>query len=644
MLAAALAVCPVAVCDTLPEAVVTAASPAGGVRAGTAVYVLDSLALRTRAVTSTADALRRMPGVLVRDYGGAGGMKTVSVRGMGSQHTVLTYDGLPVAAAETGQGDLALFDLRHLGGVSLYTLDAPALLVPPRTLSLATLDLTPAAPRREAAFAVGSFGHVAPLLSAVLPTGGGTALGLSADFQSTRGDYPFTIVGDPQRTTYHRSNSRRTATTMHATWESAAPAHTPQGHLAATAFFTHQHQHLPGPVVFYVEGNAERLLTTRAFASAQWRHTRGAWQWMAAAKYDYAASRYTDRDGQYPGGMRREAYTQHEAYAVWGAAWRQRAWALAYAADYTATWLHSDQRAYDGTVRHGLLQSLSAVYDAGRLRLTARGVLHYASTTHEQRQQQWRFTPSVTANCRISSQAAARSGHLFALRLAAKSYFRLPSFAEAYRTHLGSATLRPEAVQQIVAGATLLTHGAWLSRLSVSVDIYAGRVTDRIVSVPYDLRVWRTINMGQTRQSGLDFALEGVVQPAARHRLTLAMTYAYISLTDRSDAASRSYGQTLAYTPRHSGSVALSWQSPWLCCAAALTAVGSRWSTHEHVEGTLMPRYAEASLALSRDVRLSRLSLALRLDVTNLLAARYEVVRRYPMPGRAVIGTVSLKW
>lgn len=90
MLAAALAVCPVAARDTLPEAVVTAASPAGGVRAGTAVYVLDSLALRTRAVTSTADALRRMPGVLVRDYGGAGGMKTVSVRGMGSQHTVLT--------------------------------------------------------------------------------------------------------------------------------------------------------------------------------------------------------------------------------------------------------------------------------------------------------------------------------------------------------------------------------------------------------------------------------------------------------------------------------------------------------------------------------------------------------------------------
>ena len=81
-------------------------------------HTLDSTALLRRGVTDTGDAMRRLPGVNLRDYGGAGGLKTVSVRGLGAAHTVVSYDGLPVGAARQGETDLGRFDADHLASIA----------------------------------------------------------------------------------------------------------------------------------------------------------------------------------------------------------------------------------------------------------------------------------------------------------------------------------------------------------------------------------------------------------------------------------------------------------------------------------------------------------------------------------------------
>ena len=43
---------------------------------------------------SVADALRFFSGMQVKDYGGVGGIKTVNIRSMGSQHLGIYYDGV----------------------------------------------------------------------------------------------------------------------------------------------------------------------------------------------------------------------------------------------------------------------------------------------------------------------------------------------------------------------------------------------------------------------------------------------------------------------------------------------------------------------------------------------------------------------
>ena len=60
-------------------------------------------------VSDVADAVRHFSGVSVKDYGGIGGLKTVSVRSLGAQHTAVSYDGVTVSDCQSGQVDISSF-------------------------------------------------------------------------------------------------------------------------------------------------------------------------------------------------------------------------------------------------------------------------------------------------------------------------------------------------------------------------------------------------------------------------------------------------------------------------------------------------------------------------------------------------------
>ena len=74
------------------------------------VRVIGSADYLRLGVTDVADALNRLAGVTLRDYGGAGGMKTVSVRGYGAQHTGVSYDGVMLSKIQSGEIDVSLYD------------------------------------------------------------------------------------------------------------------------------------------------------------------------------------------------------------------------------------------------------------------------------------------------------------------------------------------------------------------------------------------------------------------------------------------------------------------------------------------------------------------------------------------------------
>ena len=47
--------------------------------------------------------LSALPGINIRNYGGLGGLKTLSYRGIGGQHTTTLIDGFSLLSTQTGQ-------------------------------------------------------------------------------------------------------------------------------------------------------------------------------------------------------------------------------------------------------------------------------------------------------------------------------------------------------------------------------------------------------------------------------------------------------------------------------------------------------------------------------------------------------------
>ncbi len=80
---------------------------------------LQGKELKRLSVLSVADALRYFSGVQIKDYGGIGGLKTINVRSMGTNHTAVTYDGIAIGNAQNGQVDLGRFSLDNIEAVSL---------------------------------------------------------------------------------------------------------------------------------------------------------------------------------------------------------------------------------------------------------------------------------------------------------------------------------------------------------------------------------------------------------------------------------------------------------------------------------------------------------------------------------------------
>ena len=629
--------------DTLGTAVVTGYAAKGDMQQAVPTQQLTSAQMQQMGVSDIGGALQRLSGLQLRDYGGAGGLKTVSARGLGAAHTVVAYDGLALGDARQGQTDLSRFNTEYLDGLTLSIADVPNLLCPVRNLGAALLEMhsqqTDSTHRLSgrAGINVGSFGAVAPSLRLLGKCTDRVTLGLSSHFYRADNNYPFILQNGKITTHETRDHSHMQAYTV-------------QGNLSATdqaggkwqmlLFYNNDARELPGQVMYYTQKGTEQLDEQRAFAQLRQERRWNDWKWMCAAKFSFSESLYDDINPQYPTGALRQNYWQREWYATTGVMRHFQRFSAAYAADYTYTSLNSNQKAAPRAQRHSLQQALSLRYIHRVLTATAR-VLAYddwnSCPVGEAAQNAHHISPTadVTAHLVSWHKDAEHWGRLRA-RVLYKESYRVPTFSETYYYHLGTQRLRPELARQTGAGLTLQAQPApWWQNLEVSADAYFNHVRDRISAIPYNLYVWQTVNMGRVNIWGTDVTLHSTFCPAERHLLLLHTNYSWQKATDRTDPTSRSYGKQPAYMPQHTLGASLAWENPWANLSISLTALSERWSTNEHAAGTLLPAYAEWGVGAYREVKLPRgVRLNLRADVLNLFNKQYEIVRRYPMPGR----------
>lgn len=631
---------------TLEGVVVTEAASRNTLSGTAPLRILDNETMLRLGVTDIADALHRIPGITLRDYGGAGGMKTVSVRGFGARHTGVSYDGIALSDCQTGEIDVSRYSLDNAADISLVVGDNEDIFIPARSASYAAMlsvnTISPPtgdlAPHVTAQVKLGSFGYASPFVRYSQKFSEKFSFSASGEYVYAENDYPFTLRNLNTTTRERRTNSMMNSAHGEAgfIWRTSG-----NSRIDGKIYYYDNDRQLPGQVRYYTDISGETLHDRNAFAQMQYRTWgRHGLSLKVNAKFNWAASEY--KDATYNGGIKDASYWQREAYASACLLYAPTAtWAFDYSADYIFNNLNSSLDTDTKPYRHSVLQSATARYKNRKLTATAR-LLHSAylngAKRGESSRDMSRLSPSVSLSFRPLHEAD------WYLRLSYKNIFRAPTFNESYFYHYGSADLKPEITDQVNIGTTWRHGYAKSSYFSLSVDGYANKVKDKIVAVPYNMFVWTNINVGKVIGYGIE--AEATLEHKFNNKYSILATanYAWLSSRNRTNESSPYYGNQIAYTPEHQGSMAVGFENPIANISVHGYGMSHRYTNNEHYAGTRIDGYVEVGTTAYRTWKLWKGEMEIRIDIKNLLDKQYEIVSHYPMPGRSWQASVKYKF
>lgn len=578
------------------------------------------------------DVLKYMSGVSVRDYGGVGGLKTVSVRGMGAKHTAVSYDGVVVTDAQSGVVDVGRFPLNNLSAVTLAMgqggIDLRSARECSASVLLALQSMLPARTVTDVGVKSGSFGYASAFIYHRYKPAGRWGLAFNGDYLRSDGMYPFTLVNAGLSTRERRRDSDIDAFTL----EANADAWLGAGRLDAKVYCYLSERGLPGAVNLYNKENRERLWNRSAFAQAKYTASLGSvWDVQALFKYDYSYSRYREVSANYASGEQVDVNIQNECYASFAALYSPlSALKVSIAADAAYTKLKNNFVDSKAPRRMSSWAVASAEYELRRFRFTASLLATYIADEVERGEGMppfFRLSPSLAV---VVSPFESDMLHL---RASFKDACRVPTFADLYYLRLGNVGLKPEKATQYNVGATFYFAGSGLLRsLALSADGYYNNVRDKIVALP-TMYVWRMMNFGEADIWGADVSASLCVGLAKKVSILLDANYSFQYAVDVTDASAKNYRHQLPYTPRHSGSLTLSIENPIVNVSYLLSAVGERYMLPQNTVRNLMEGYLEHGVSLNRSFKFSGVGLRLQADLLNIPNEQYEVIKNYPMPG-----------
>ena len=580
--------------------------------------------LRSLSATSVADALKYFSGVQIKDYGGLGGLKTVNVRSLGSQHVGVYLDGIRITNAQNGQIDLGRYSLSNMESVSLYNANRnERLQSASEYASAATVYMQTKRPTQTTytmEYGCGSFGLNKLKGYFALKN----LLFVDAEYQHSDGDYAFRFRSEQEDTVGTRHNSDITFYRLEA-------AGFYKG-LSTHVYYYNSERGLPGPVIRRLSDqwdSTDRQWDENFFIQSSYKHSWEHFGLKTNLKYSYDYLHYIQDPRTNAATMYcNNHYTQQDLYGSVAAAWNTRYVSLTASTDLRWSDLNADVYKFAYVYRIDSKSLLSAIASyRGFEANIALLYTHISDHTRGAASPLSRLTPMYLASWH---------GGPLTVRAFHKRIFRAPTLNDLYYTLVGNAQLRPEYTSQWDLGVDYKDR-----HLHLALDLYTSRIEDKIVAIPMKCQFrWSMVNFGLVRL--------GISTTAGYDRtwgkLALSANANYTCQRDRdfSSPSDPEYKNTIPYSPLHSASIIVSLgYDGWSACTSWLYT-GDRFALISNNKEDMLGAWQTVDLKLSKTFTVSRHSLQTTIECNNLTDSRHEVVKRYPMPGRN--WKLTLQW
>ncbi len=609
------------------------------------VQMLSGEKLRSLGTHSIADAIRYFSGVQIKDFGGIGGLKTINVRSLGSEHVGVFYDGVELGNAQNGVVDLGRFSLDNMESVSLYNGQKSSTLQSAKDYASANAvylrTKTPyfaTGKRNNWNFGQkgGSFGTVNPSILWEHKVSESLSLSANGEFLYTTGRYKFTYA---TKGGYDTTAIRQNGDIRMLRAEVALFGTVEDGSWRAKVYFYDSERGYPGAVIREAPGvftNEDRQWDDDLFAQASFNKKFASWySLLLQGKYAYHYLRYLSDPRKDISTMYIDnRYSQQEVYASMAHRFEPFSWwDISLASDFLFNALDANLTDFVYPLRHTIYTAAATAFSFKGFKASA-SVLHtfvhdILRARNDKIEDRNHFAPSV-----ILSYQPLKIKEL-ELRAYYKKTYRMPTFNDLYYTFISSSVLKPEETTQYDAGITWspIFKNRYFKALDIKADAYFNQVTNKIVAMPTSNQFrWTMLNIGYVEVLGIDASAQayfnfGPVEISPR------INYTFQQARDFSNPKSDWYGGQIPYIPLHSCGVTLGAAYDTWSFNYSFIYTGERYSSVANIPENYFPAWYTHDIALTKSFLFEKWELQATALINNLLNQQYEVVECYPMPG-----------
>ena len=602
---------------------------------------------------SIADALRYFAGVQLKDYGGVGGIKTINVRSMGSNHLGIYSDGIQLGNAQNGQIDLGQFSIDNVEEISLYNGQKSAIFQPASEFGNAgTVYIRTRRPH----FSNGEHTHLktrvkygssdlirfSTLWEQRLSASVTSSVG--AEVMNASGKYKFRYrrYKADGSLAYDTTATRQNGDVWAVRAEGNLYGAMEQGGWNVKAYTYHSERGIPGAIVNNVWRRGERQADHNTFFQAGLlRNISDRFSSRLQAKYAYYVTHYVNRDPKTM--LVDNTYKQQELFLSTSNVYEiMRGWSASVAYDFKWNKLREEQGTRNKgqemkPYRFSNMVSVATAYNQPWMNIQGSLLATFVKDHfpgHNDKKSENVWTPAVFFNI-----FPLRNKSL-SVRAYAKRSFRMPTFNDLYYTEMGNAMLKPETALQYNVGAVYVAPRtshlvSGISHFRLQVDAYYNTIHDKIVAYPKGQQFrWTMLNLGKVHIKGLDVETELEVRAARELTLGGRLQYTYQDARDVTDPADTYYNHQIPYIPWHSGSAIFSASYRQWDFNYSFIYAGKRYNQQENIDYNYMPAWYTSDLSLMYRFRWVKTRCKATLEVNNLLDQQYDVILNYPMPGR----------
>lgn len=591
---------------------------------------------------SVADALRYFSGVQIKDYGGVGGIKTVNIRSMGTNHVGVYYNGIELGNAQNGQVDLGKYSLENVEEISLYNGQRSDIFQTAREFGDAgSIYIYTRKPKFEGdkrtnirvGAKAGSFDLFDATLTLEYKISDDIAANFSSEWTSSSGKYKFRYrrVTPSGELAYDTTATRENGDLDAIRVEGGVQGTSGRVRWRGYAYHYSSERGVPGAIVNNVWRRGERLWDRNSFVqgSAEWDATER-WSLKFNAKYAMDYTRYVNNDDKLI--HVDNIYKQREVYFSWAnKVSLMRNWDFSAAYDLQ----YNSLREYAHVDRFTHWLSVATAYNlANRLKLQASALATIVNEEERERDEaptKTQITPAVFASYK------PLANYDLVLRAFYKQSYRMPTLNDLYYTDMGNAYLRPEKARQYNIG--FLWDFDWgnrtVSLLRFGADVYYNDITDKIIAYPKGQQFrWTMLNLGHVDIRGVDAQAMLLLRLPRDIKLTTKLQYTYQRAIDITSPSDTYYRNQIPYIPWHSGSVVLMAEWRGWTLNYSWIYVGERYNQQENILYNYTQPWYTSDLSLMKNFRVGKVGMRATVEVNNLFSQDYDVILNYPMPKR----------